>query len=104
MSFKKGHPKYGGKKKGFVSSQKQIVRDVIEKALGKTIPARIIELFETADPEVELKTLLDLMPYCYPKLQAIEMTPDQEQRDTNDNVNALVEKYKTLVRMNEEMK
>lgn len=97
MPFAKGHKKYGGMKKGFVHSQKQIVRQTVESALKKSIPDRLIELLETADPEKEIQVLLDLMPYCYPKLQAIEVSQDpDDQSAQQEEVKKLAEWLKRV--------
>ena len=52
---------------------KKVVREIVELALGQTIPDRILQIVQaTADPKWEVEILTGLMPYCYPKLTSVE--------------------------------
>lgn len=65
----KGKP---GRPKGSLSFRQGLVRDIVEKALGgSSIPKRLIEMAES-NPDIEKDVLIALLPYCHPKLQAIE--------------------------------
>jgi hypothetical protein len=71
MPFKKGKPKTGGVQKGGTHTKKA-VREIVEAALGgKTIPEEMLTL-AGANPKLRLQVLEGLLPYSYPKLQAIE--------------------------------
>lgn len=104
MPFVKGQKKTGGMKKGFISPQKQIVREVIEKSLGKSIPERLMEL-SGGDPDKETDILLDLMPYCYPKLQALQISHDPSQdKSPKELVEEREKDYEEIMRMKLEIK
>lgn len=93
MPFKKGQskPPGSGIKKGQDQLRKTAVKEIIETALHQSIPERILQrLEEIKDKQFEVDVLLDLMPYCYPKLQAIEVQA-QAAIDTSGSVYALVE-------------
>lgn len=88
MPFEPGHKKIGGRPKGGKNLKKVILREVIETALlGKSIPEYIMEKINTdprlkSDPRLEIDILMDLMPYCYPKVQAVEITLGEESGTT----------------------
>lgn len=90
MGFEKGHKKLGGRKPGSINKSKAIVREIVEKALVKSIPERLLEL-SNGKPELEAEVLLDLMPYCYPKLSAVEHSGELDNPAGNDAVKALTE-------------
>lgn len=90
MPFEYGHKKSRGRKPGSQNKSRQLVREIVESALKKSIPARLLELSK-GSPDVERETLLDLMPYCYPKLQAVEHSGEVANPDGNDAVKALTE-------------
>jgi hypothetical protein len=79
MPFVKGQSKIGGRQKGSLNKNKLAVREIVEKALGKTIPESLLEIAESLDPEKRANLLMDLMPFCYPKLQTIECTMDESE-------------------------
>lgn len=70
MPFKVGHPKFGGVQKGYVYRP---MREIIELALGKSMPQQILEEINQIDKPVERASLLiQLMAYVYPKLKQID--------------------------------
>lgn len=77
MGAPKGRPKPAGSgiKKGTPHkySRACLVRDIVQEKLGKSIPERLLELSKLM-PDREADILLDLMPYCHPKLAQIDMT------------------------------
>lgn len=75
MPFQKGHKKLGGRKKGSVGSEKRIAREIVEAALGGSIPGRLVQIAKS-NPTREPDILIALMPYCYPKLQNTEVKAD----------------------------
>lgn len=77
MPFVKGHKKLGGRAKGQVSSEKKLAREIIEGVLKKTIPERLLEIAQR-QPAKETEILLALLPYCYPKLQSMEVAATLE--------------------------
>lgn len=74
MSRPKGSPKFGGRKKGTPNKKTQALREVIEGALGKTIPEKLFEsgIFDKLKPYQQAQVLLELMNYLEPKRKAIE--------------------------------
>lgn len=103
MAFQKGHPKYGGIKKGTVRTERQLVREIVEAAYeGKPIPERLAEIAKKS-PQKEIDILLALMPYCYPKLQAIDLTGILEAKmDTTEGLQAAVDHIDHLLRLKAE--
>lgn len=69
--FKPGNKKIAGRQKGTPNKNKQVVREIVEAALGKSIPDRLIEIAKS-NPRLEAGILADLLPYAHPKLQAVE--------------------------------
>lgn len=76
MAFQKGKPRpaNAGRKKGALNQDKRIVRDIVEKALGKSLPDEIVSTLHALEDDEKARTLLGLMPYCYPKLQSVEVS------------------------------
>lgn len=89
--FQPGHEKKGGRKKGTPNRDKAQVRAIVECCLGKSIPERLMELVggKNADPEAERDLLLDLMPYCYPKLASVEHSGEIANPEGSDAVKEL---------------
>jgi hypothetical protein len=83
MGFEKGHPKYGGIKKGETQRERRVVREIVEECLGSTLPQRLLSLAKNS-PKLEIQILEGLMPYCYPRLQSVEM--NAEIADVTDDV------------------
>lgn len=91
MGFEPGHKKHGGRKAGTPNRSSTAVRELVEAGLGKSIPERLLELTtEVAwHAETELKTLLVLMPYCYPRLAAVQFQASVDERDFNVEIEAM---------------
>lgn len=87
--------KTGGRSKGTPNKDKNLVRDIVEQCLGKSIPARLIEIAKK-DPRQEASILEGLMPYAYARMQAIEVTADVESNSTSEEVHYLVEWIKKI--------
>jgi len=109
MAFKKGHKKLGGKKKGYKSPNTH-VRDQLGEILGAERKRKngqgqdlIAELLEMTKNNLRerLRLLMELLPYCYPKLAAVEMPSDTENEDrplsgwTSDEVSAALHQPET---------
>lgn len=88
MAFKKGHQKYGGKKKGTPNGERRLAREIIENALQKSIPERLLELC-IIYPDKEPDILQSLMPFCYPKLQTMQISAEPTP-DGSSEVDGLV--------------
>lgn len=74
MARPKGSPKIpgSGRQKGQVGSKHWLVRNIVEEAMrGDSIPKRLIAMAKL-NPDIEKEVLIALMPYCHPKLQAME--------------------------------
>lgn len=79
MPFKPGHQKIGGNKKGESTTKRTVVRDIIEAALGQTLPEALLEIANSlSDREKRLKSdiLSGLMAYSYPRLQSTYVEAD----------------------------
>ncbi len=72
MAFEKGHRHATGRPKGSLNKIRTVARDSIESVLGKSIPERLMEL-ATLNPRHEADILISLLPYCYPKLHAVDI-------------------------------
>lgn len=68
-SARAGRPR--GRPPGTPGNKAWIVRNIVEEALGQSVPKRLIAIAQ-ADPTLEKEVLLGLMPYCHPKLSAVE--------------------------------
>ena len=89
MPFQKGHKKTGGRPKGAPNRDKRVVKEIVEAALGRSLPEEILSHYvnlKSTKPVMAAKIAEGLMPYCYPKLQSIEvdgslggLSPEQEK-------------------------
>lgn len=84
MPFEKGHKKIGGNVKGQPNKERRMVREIVEACLGSTVPELLLEELARATPKLKVQILEGLMPYCYPKLQSIEVSA--EVTDLTDDV------------------
>lgn len=87
MPFEPGRAKTGGIRKG----QKQartMFREALEALMGKTLPERFHEIIEMGgcDPHQEAELLVKLMPYCYTKLNAVDVSGDIEITHTDQEI------------------
>jgi len=96
MAFQKGHQKIGGRKKGTTNLDREVPREVIERLLGRSMFEELLGIMQQVrDPLEHAKMLRDLMPYCYPKLQA--MTIDANiQVEAKEVVKSLAAKYRIV--------
>lgn len=76
-----------------MGSKHWLVRNIVEEALGSSIPTRLIAM-ATADADIEKEVLIALLPYCHPKLQATEHSG---QIDTSAN-QAAVDQLKGMLK------
>lgn len=90
MPFQPGHPKYGGKKKGFIYSEKAKAGEMVSAILGKSVIERLLEI-ATQQPKYEVEILTSLLPYTHPKMQTIEFN-DVTSQDNQDQALANQEK------------
>lgn len=89
--FQKGGPPGPGRPKGSVNKNK--VLSAVENALnGQDYIARMFALV-VGKPKEELELLKDLLPYCFPKLQATEITPDDEGGENGDGASITPAEY-----------
>lgn len=69
--------KSGGRQKGTVNKRGNIVRTIVEAALGESLPESILkDLKEIKDVKSRADVKLKLMDYAYPKMRAIEIKND----------------------------
>jgi hypothetical protein len=122
MPFEKGHKKYGGKKKGYLKNHS--AHEIAErlkcspfevlchfangdwKALGydaecyfKETESGAVKLGYVVSPDMRLQAAKEASKYLYAQRRAIEMAPDQEQTEINDQVRDLASWYKNLKEM-----
>lgn len=74
MAAPKGHPRYGGRKKGTPNKNTAGVQKEIEDRLGKSLPLAILDTFDELAAKDRAYIMLDLMNYFYPKRKALEHT------------------------------
>lgn len=90
----KGHPKWGGRKKGTPNKVNAAVREIVEQVLGKTIPERLLEIARDR-PREEPDILMALLPYSYPKLAQTQIIGDVTL-NASEEINRLVEEWEKL--------
>lgn len=86
-----------GIKKGqtHAESKKRTVREIVEQCLGKTIPERLLEIAKE-NPLKEAEILDGLMPYTYPKLQAVEMKATVDHTETTEAIQELADQLRQM--------
>ncbi len=94
MAAPKGHPRYGGRKKGTPNKATQTVREILALA-GLDVPNELAKILPSLPVDLQVKVLLELMQYLYPKRASI-MINDQTHLGldpyihlTNDEVEQL---------------
>lgn len=100
MPFQKGHKLAKGRVKGSQNKDKAVVRSIIEAALGHSIPDEIMKHYEQIRaPMDKINILLQIAPYCYAKLQSIEVTAEIETTETSQTIVRLADQ---LLKMKED--
>lgn len=79
-NFGKGRPKGSLSKKG--------INELVEEKLGRNIIDEMLTL-AGSNPKLRLEVLRDLLPYCYPKLQATTLDGDVSANLENETVDQL---------------
>ncbi len=77
-----GIAKTGGRKKGTPNRASVALSETISDCLGKTIPEAILERLNRITPSEQVRTLMGLMEYVYPKRRATDHQelPRQEEK------------------------
>lgn len=101
MPFEPGHPRWGGRKKGTPNRISLQIRDEVEAHFGKTVAEVLLEL-SSRTPKERIDVLMFLMPYCYPKLQPIEI-PDEQEDVSKEKLKQYLEDHEKLVQITKEM-
>lgn len=70
-------PGQGGRKPGAQNKDKRIVREILEAALGRSLPEEVLRTLDGLPPSKRCEILVSLMPYCYPKLQSIQVQHEE---------------------------
>lgn len=105
MPFKPGQkpPKGAGRPPGVPNKKTVALQEIIERALGKSLPEAIFERLPDVKKEAQVNALLSLMDYIYPKRKAIDVTtlgqpvsfvPDDLRNKTDEEI---FDEYKRLV-------
>lgn len=94
MAAPKGHPRYGGRKKGTPNKKTAGIQSEIEARLGKSMPLAILDELADLDASERAHILLDLMKYVYPTRKAIEHSVDvpPEVLDKFEELNGMSDK------------
>ena len=105
MAFQQGHEKLGGRRTGSPNHKTALLREIVEEAIGGTIPERLIEL-SRGDADQETQVLLALMPYCHAKIASVEISVEnsKDPEAISANVQEYKDWYSKLVRMEIEEK
>jgi len=100
MPFKKGNP---GRPKGALGKDTRTVRDMIESALGRSIPEEMLRL-AGENKQDKLRVMESLLPYTYRKLAPEVESQSVEQKQSVDAslVANVVELLKLKVRGTDE--
>lgn len=79
MSFKKGDPKpiNSGRKPGVMNKKSVLIRDILESH-GINLVEQIIVRLKDISKEDQVKALVSLLPYVYPKLTCTEIMGSSE--------------------------
>lgn len=89
----KGHPKWGGRKKGVPNRNKVLARDEIEAYLGMSLAQKLMEtIMEIRNPKDRAVCMSLLLQYCYPKLDAVAIQIENKT-DTNNGTNEQAIKF-----------
>lgn len=68
--FEKGHKKLGGRKPGSPNRKQQLVREILD-ARNFSLIDEILDRLHEVDEVTQLKTLIALAPYVYPRLNTM---------------------------------
>lgn len=93
MPFKPGQKRHpnAGMKKGQVTKKSQAVQDIIEKALGKTLPESLMDDLMELGPKDRAHIKKDLMDYIYPKRKAVDVTTNGESINRTHDLASLTD-------------
>jgi len=80
--YKKGdqRPQGSGRKPGSKNKKSFLVLEVLENN-GIDIVQKIIDSLPSLQPQDQVKALIALLPYCFPKLTAIEVSGGMNLQD-----------------------
>lgn len=92
--FDEGNKKGRGRPKGSPNKANRLARELVEAALGGTLPEALAEIALTQGPKMKAQIYLGLMPYTYAKMQHIEHSGEigsGDQEDVQEAIKALKE-------------
>jgi hypothetical protein len=72
MSRPIGLPKTGGRARGTPNHRTNDLKELIEGRLGSSIPEAILARLTRVSPRDQIRALMDLMAFVYPKRKPIE--------------------------------
>lgn len=82
----------GGRPKGSVNKDRAMMRGMIEAALGKSIPDEIMQNYHSLrNPLDKLDIMLQVAPYCYPKLASMEIQADVSSSEMTETLEKAVQ-------------
>lgn len=98
MAAPKGHPKWGGRKKGTPNKVKSGLSEKLE-ASGKDPFQTLMDLLDHSEAGIRLSAAKELAQYLEPKRKAIEMKMDGEvQHELSEDIKALFQTWIKLAK------
>jgi len=97
MPFAQGKQKTGGRSKGVSNRATAKVRALFGQILDDNLP-QLRKDISDLEPKERARVLLKLAEFCVPRLQAVEVTNDEERFDINRFINAPVEQRVQILR------
>lgn len=85
MPAPKGHERYGGRIKGTPNKKTKFVQDILDSQNFNLIEEILKNIKEVSNKADKAKLLLQLVPYCYPKLTSIVHSGDIDLGETEQN-------------------
>lgn len=92
--FEKGNKLGKGRPKG--SLTKKGINELVEQKLGRSMIDEMLEL-SSGNTKLRLEVLRDLLPYCYPKLQAMELAAGLDANLESETVDQLAAWLMSLI-------
>lgn len=76
MAAPKGHPRYGGRKKGTPNKSSTANKERFKEVNLDPFEEMLALAQQAEDPNIRFGMMKELAQYCYPKLKSIEISGD----------------------------